>query len=92
MIDEFRSYEIDFFMLDLGFNMNILLKKYWDLMGKPNLVCSPIQLTLSYQYKIYPIGRIKKVKVNIEEVKTKAYFEVIEIMDDLDPYPNRLGI
>jgi hypothetical protein len=24
--------------------------------------------------------------VNIEGVKTKAYFEVIEIMDDSDPY------
>jgi hypothetical protein len=30
--------------------------------------------------------------VNIEGVKTKAYFEVIEIMDDSDPYPTLLGI
>jgi hypothetical protein len=30
--------------------------------------------------------------VNIEGVKMKAYFEVIEIMDDSDPYPTLLGI
>jgi hypothetical protein len=32
------------------------------------------------------------VEVNIEGVKTRAYFEVVEIMDDLDPYPTLLGI
>jgi hypothetical protein len=30
--------------------------------------------------------------VNIEGVKMKEYFEVIEIMDDSDPYPSLLGI
>jgi hypothetical protein len=30
--------------------------------------------------------------VNIEGVKTKDDFEVIEIMDDSDPYPAFLGI
>jgi hypothetical protein len=32
------------------------------------------------------------VEVNIEGVKTKADFEVIEIMDESDPYPALLGI
>jgi hypothetical protein len=32
------------------------------------------------------------VEVNIEGVKTKADFEVIEIMDESDPYPTLLGI
>jgi hypothetical protein len=32
------------------------------------------------------------VEVNIEGVKTKADFEVIEIMDDSDPYPAFFGI
>jgi hypothetical protein len=67
--------------------VNILPKKYWELMGKPNLVWSPIQLRLANQYQIYPIGRLEQVEVNIEGVKTKADFEVIEIMDDSDPYP-----
>jgi hypothetical protein len=47
---------------------------------------------LENQYKIYPIGRLEKVEVNIEGVKTKVEFEVIEIMDDSDPYPALLGI
>lgn len=51
-------------------------------MGIPNLVWSPIQLRLANQYIIYPIGRLKEVELNIEGVKTKADFEVIEIKDD----------
>jgi hypothetical protein len=32
------------------------------------------------------------VEVNIDGVKTKVDFEVIEIMDDSNPYPALLGI
>jgi hypothetical protein len=32
------------------------------------------------------------VELNIEEVKRKEYFEAIEIMDDLEPFPYLLGI
>jgi hypothetical protein len=32
------------------------------------------------------------VEVDIEGVKTEVDFEVIEIMDELDPYPFLLGI
>jgi hypothetical protein len=35
---------------------------------------------------------MEQVEVNIEEVKTKANFEVIEIMDASDPYPTLLEI
>jgi len=83
---------MDGVMLDLGFDMNILTKKSWEVMGKPKLVLSPIQLRLANQYKIYLIGWLEKVEVNIEGVKTKANFEVIEIMDESDPYPTLLGI
>jgi hypothetical protein len=61
-------------------------------MGKPNLVWSSIQLQLANQYKIYPIGWLEQVEVNIEGVKTKAEIEVIEIMDESDPYPALLEI
>jgi hypothetical protein len=47
---------------------------------------------LANQYKIYPIGHLEQVEVNIEGVKTKVDFEVIEIMDESDPYPTLLGI
>jgi len=83
---------MDGVMLDLGFNVNILLKKSWELMGKSGLVWSPIQLWLVNQYRIYPICRLEKVELNIERVKKKDHFEVIEIMDDYDPYPTLLGI
>jgi hypothetical protein len=44
---ELKSYDMHGVTLDLGFDANILLKKYWELMGKPNLVWSPIQLRLA---------------------------------------------
>jgi hypothetical protein len=92
MTTELGGYDMDGVMLDLGFDVNILPKKSWEVMGKPKLVWSPIQLRLENQYKIYPIGRLEQVEVNIEGVKTKDDFEVIEIMDDSDPYPALLGI
>jgi hypothetical protein len=92
MTTELGGYDMDGVMLDLGSNVNILPKKSWEVMGKPKLVWSPIQLRLANQYKIYPIDQLEQVEVNIEGVKMKADFKVIEIMDESDPYPALLGI
>lgn len=63
---ELRIYEMDGVMLDLRSDVNILRNKSWELMGKSNFVWSLIQLRLANQYKIYPIGRLEQVEVNIE--------------------------
>jgi hypothetical protein len=49
-------------------------------------------LRLANQYKIYSIGRLEQVEVNIEGVKIKVDFEVIDIMDESNPYHALLGI
>jgi hypothetical protein len=49
MTFELGSYEMDGVMLDLGSSMNVFPKKLWELMGKLNLVWSPIQLQLENQ-------------------------------------------
>jgi hypothetical protein len=36
-------------MLDLGFDVNILLKKTWEALGKSQLTYSPIQLRMENQ-------------------------------------------
>jgi hypothetical protein len=64
-------------MLDLGFEINILPKNTWEAMGKPNLVYSPIQLRKANQYYIYPIGRLQNDEVDLDDIKTIAYFKVI---------------
>ena len=79
-------------ILDLGSDVNIFPNKTWELMGKPKMVWSPIQLRLASQYKIYPIDRLEYIEVNVDGVKTKTYFEVVEITNDIDPYPSLLGI
>jgi hypothetical protein len=47
---------------------------------------------LENQYKIYPISQLEKVEVNIEGVNIMIDFEIIEIMDEYNPYPTLLGI
>ena len=61
-------------------------------MGEPKLEWSPIQLRLANQQKIVPLGRFPSVQVDIDGVSTLADFEVIEIIDDSNPYPALLGI
>jgi len=43
---EMGSYEMKDVMLNLMSDVNILPKKSWDVMGKPKLVWSPLQLHL----------------------------------------------
>ena len=61
-------------------------------MAKPTLAWSPIQLRLANQQKIMPLGRLLSVPIDIDGVSTLADFEVIEIIDDSNPYPTLLGI
>jgi hypothetical protein len=61
-------------------------------MGKSKLVWSPIELQLENKYKVYSIGQLEQVQVNIEGVKINLDFEIIEIMDISDPYTALHGI
>ena len=42
--------------------------------------------------KVLPIGRLSQVPVDIEGLCTFIDFEVINIVDDKNPYPTLLGI
>ena len=44
------------------------------------------------QQKIIPLGRLLKVMVDIAGVRVLSNFEVIEIVEDVDPYPALLGL
>ena len=50
------DYEEDSTILDLGSDVNILRKKTWENMGKPQLVWYPMQLRLANQARVTPIG------------------------------------
>ena len=56
-------------------------------MGELKLEWSTIQLCMENQQKIIPLGRLSKIMVDIVGVKAQADFEVIEIVEDADPYP-----
>jgi hypothetical protein len=79
-------------MLDLGSDVNILPKKTWEALGKPRLTYSLIQLRMANQYRIFPIGILESVEIDVAGMNTVANFEVIEIMGDKDPYLALLGI
>ena len=40
---QIRKYEMDQVILDLGSNVNVLLKQTWECMGRPTLQWCPIQ-------------------------------------------------
>jgi hypothetical protein len=61
-------------------------------MEKPKVIYSPIRLRMANQQAVSPFGRLEHVPVDIDGVRTFAYFEVIEIVDDSCPYPALLGI
>ena len=61
-------------------------------MGEPKLEWSTIQLRMANHQKIIPLGRLPKVMVGIAGVRVLADFEVIEIVEDADPYPALLGL
>jgi hypothetical protein len=50
------EYDIDYVVLDLGSEVNVMTKKTWALMGKPKLVYSPIRLRMANQQVVSPFG------------------------------------
>jgi hypothetical protein len=86
------EYDIDYVVLDLGLEVNVMTKKTWALMGKTKLIYSPIRLRMANQQVVSPFGRLEHVPMDIDGVRTFADFEVIEIVDDSCPYPALLGI
>jgi hypothetical protein len=68
-----------YIILDLGSEVNVLPKKTWKCMGEPTLGYSLVQLKLENQHRVLPIGRLKGVTVDLDGVRTKDDFELIEI-------------
>ena len=83
---------MDYIILDLGLDVNILTRQTWESMNKLWLDWSPIQLRLANQLKVLPIGILTQVHVEVEGLRAYADFEVIDIVDDRNPYPALMGI
>jgi hypothetical protein len=89
---QIRDCDVDYVVLALGSEVNVMTKQTWALMGKPKMIYSPIRLRMANQQVVSPFGRLEHVHVDIDGVKTFADFEVIEIVDDSFPYTSLLGI
>ena len=50
------EYGIDYVVLDLGLEVNVMTKKIWAWMGKPKLIYSPIRLRMDNQQVVSPFG------------------------------------
>ena len=83
---------MDEVVLDMGSEVNVLTKQTWELIRKPKLRYSPIQLRLENQQRVCPMGRLSNVPIDIDGLQSLAYFKVIDIIDDSKPYPALLGI
>jgi hypothetical protein len=86
------DFSMEDIILDLGSKVNVLPNKTWQCMGEPTLGYSNVQLKLENQHRVLPIGRLKGVTIDLDGVRTKADFEVIEIVDGTTPYLALLGL
>jgi hypothetical protein len=50
------EYDIDYVVLNLGSEINVMTKKTWALMGKLKMVYSPISLHMTNQQVVSPFG------------------------------------
>jgi hypothetical protein len=85
--DNVGDFNMGDIRLDLGSKVNVLPKKTWKCMGEPTLGYSLVHLKLENQHKVIPIVRLTGVTIYLDGVRTKEYFEVIEIVDGTKPYP-----
>jgi len=86
------DFEMDKVIPDLGSDSNVLPKQTWDCMGKPKLQWFPTQPRMVNQPKIIPMGPLHGVTIDIESARVATDFEVIEIVNDCNPYRALLGI
>ena len=61
MTAQIGDYDMDYIILDLGSDVNILTRKTWESMNKLRLDWSPIQLRLGNKLKVLLIGRLSQV-------------------------------
>jgi hypothetical protein len=87
-----RYFNMGDIILDVEFEANVLPKNTWQCMGETTSGYSPVQLKLENQHKVLLIGRLKGVTVDLDGVRTKEDFEVIEIVDDTTSYPSLFGL
>ena len=83
---------MDYIILDLGSDVNILSRHAWESIGNLRVVWSLVQLRLANQLKVLPIGRLTHVSVETEGLQTYADFGVIDTFDDTNLYPTLLGM
>jgi hypothetical protein len=48
------EYDIDYVVVDLGSEVNVMTKQTWALMGKPKLIYSPIKIRMANQQVANP--------------------------------------
>ena len=79
--------------VDLGLSseVNVMTRQTWEIMAKPKLAFSPIQLRLANQQRVICLGFLSNVPIDLDGVRNLADFEVIEIIDDSMSYPALLG-
>ena len=60
--------------------------------GEDQIVWSLLQLWSTNQLKVIPVGRLPRLNIEVEGIWNYAYFEVIEIVDEINWYPSLVGI
>lgn len=58
---------MDHIILDFGYDVNVLPNQTWEMMGKPKLTWSHVQMRFGKHQKIIPLGRIVGMNIVLME-------------------------
>ena len=61
-------------------------------MGQPKLRWSSVQLQLANEVKVQPIRRVSNLVVDVEGMRTRADFDIIEVVNGEELYPALPGV
>ena len=61
-------------------------------MGQPTLGWPPVKLRLANQVKVQPVERVSNLVLDVEAMRTRVDFDVIEVVNCEGSYPGLLGI
>jgi hypothetical protein len=84
------DFDIDC-LLDVETQVNIMIERTWEILGKPAMVPSLGGIGLFIGKMITLCGRLTQISMSAHGTSTEEEFEVIKFVDNSDPFAILLG-
>jgi hypothetical protein len=84
------DFDVDYF-LDKETQVNVMIERTWELLGKPVMVPSLGGIGLFRGKLITLCGKLAQILMNVNGTSTEEYFEIIKFIEDNTPFTMLLG-